>query len=1568
MTKPLLHYTALLLGFFAFLSTPLFGQNTTCIGDTIAPFFEKCPQNMVVNQSTTAGTAINCTFVQWETPVAYDNCGIASMTRTGTGTNCFPLGTTTVTYTAIDSSQNSATCTFTVTVLAPTTSSCLHDSISPMLNRCPQNIVLTTADTCAIAQWIEPIATDNCSIPSISSTHQSGMCFPIGSTEVIYTAIDSAGNQTTCSFGVNVLNPCATDTIKPVYTGCPTNITLSTTGNCAAAQWIAPRATDNCGIASTFATAQPGRCFNIGITTVNYRATDLKGNVGTCSFTVNVSSPCAVDTIRPVISACPTNIVLTTYDTCAIAGWTVPTATDNCSIAAIFPNYQSGSCFPLGTTIVSYLARDAKNNTSGCEFTVTVNHLCEGDTIKPRFTTCPSNIVLTAVDTCTRAQWAVPTVTDNCGTPTLTSTHDVNSCFNLGLTTVTYTATDTRNNKATCSFLVTVANNTPCAGDTTKPVLTRCPTNITLTTTALCAVARWSAPRITDNCGTPTLTSTHTSGACFPAGTTTVVYTGKDSRNNTATCLFTVRVTSTNPCATDTVKPVFTLCPANIVLSTADTCARAQWTAPIATDNCGTPSVVSTHISGACFPIGTTTVGYSATDAKSNRTYCSFTVTVNQVTALCVVDTIKPVLTRCPTNISLISIDTCSLATWTAPTATDNCSTPTVSSSKAPNSCFGFGTTTVTYTAKDAKNNITTCSFTVTITRPCANDTVKPRFAYCPANIVLSSTDSCAKATWVMPVAMDNCSDAIVTGTHDLNFCFKTGVTNVVYTARDANNNAGICSFTVTVTNPCATDVTKPIIAKCPTNIVLNTADSCAIAQWVAPTITDNCGIPTLVSTHQPGKCFPVGITQVTYTGRDTRGNTALCTFSVSIINPCFRDSIKPVIANCPANITINTADSCAIARWTAPTATDNCGIPTLTASHLSGACLKVGTTTVSYFAKDAKNNSALCAFAVIVVNPCFADTIKPVIKSCPANISLTSADSCSIARWTAPTATDNCGIPTLTASHQSGLCFRVGSTTVTYTARDAKNNISTCTFKITVSNPCFVDTIKPTLYNCPLSVVKTIPDTAVLITWREPSAIDNCGAATLTASKPSNTLFGLGTTTVVYTASDSKNNKSTCTFTVTIKQVITACTNDTVKPVFTFCPANITVTTTSTNAIAQWAAPTATDNCSTPSVSGTFAMGASFPTGTTAVVYTATDAKGNLNYCRFSVTVVSNRVSLVLDSTKCYALVARSSKKAMSIANSSTVVGAYSVQWAYLNSLAQKWKIAPADSNSFNFTSKLSNFNLDTRWGSLANNERLTQWSKSATAATQKWQLTLMADGFYKIVNKGSGRALSVSGGATATADGSLLIQSSYTGLTSQQWTISEVPCTSTTVALATNDVIDMQANPEFNRARIEWTDNTGYKNDYYEIQKLNQTSGEFERLDVVNNKSVSNAPSYQTYYDNAPMDGDNFYRVKVVYLDSVSKLSPVKKIVFNGLETVKLFPNPANDYVDIDLAKFGNEAINIYLYNGFGKQVAFRSVQKDKFSVVHFDISQQEMGNYVMRITANGKKDVIRQLQIVR
>ena len=56
--------------------------------------------------------------------------------------------------------------------------------------------------------------------------------------------------------------------------------------------------------------------------------------------------------------------------------------------------------------------------------------------------------------------WTEPTVTDNSGSYTLTSTHSPGSTYDIGNTTVTYTAIDESSNNATYSFDIIVIGRT----------------------------------------------------------------------------------------------------------------------------------------------------------------------------------------------------------------------------------------------------------------------------------------------------------------------------------------------------------------------------------------------------------------------------------------------------------------------------------------------------------------------------------------------------------------------------------------------------------------------------------------------------------------------------------------------------------------------------------------------------------------------------------------------------------------------------------------------------------------------------------------------------------------------------------------------------------------------------------------------------------------------------------------------------------------------------------------------------------------------------------------------------
>src|SRR5204862_3250487 len=110
-----------------------------------------------------------------------------------------------------------------------------------------------------------------------------------------------------------------------------------------------------------------------------------------------------------------------------------------------------------------------------------------------------------------------------------------------------------------------------------------------------------------------------------PVGTTTVSLQATDAAGNTATGSFSVTVRDATP-------PTLAL-PSDITAEATSAAGAVVTFAPSSTDNVdGSEAVVCDPPSGSVFPLGTTTVRCSATDASRNAATGTFTVTVRDTT------------------------------------------------------------------------------------------------------------------------------------------------------------------------------------------------------------------------------------------------------------------------------------------------------------------------------------------------------------------------------------------------------------------------------------------------------------------------------------------------------------------------------------------------------------------------------------------------------------------------------------------------------------------------------------------------------------------------------------------------------------------------------------------------------------------------------------------------------------------------------------------------------------------------------------------------------------------------
>ena len=283
----------------------------------------------------------------------------------------------------------------------------------------------------------------------------------------------------------------------------------------------------------------------------------------------------------------------------------------------------------------------------------------------------------------------------------------------------------------------------------------------------------------TDDCRPEELifSASQTQFTCSDLGTVEVTLTVTDNTGNTATCTATVTV----------VDGPLTLseCPTDIrVAAAVGNCeAVVSWDDP---RTACTATLTSNYAPGDRFPLGVTTVSYTATDAAGNTLNCSFTVTVSSDLAATVAETV-------PASCQLISRDgeaTLSVTGGVPPYAVD----------WDDDGTFAEGATATELGAGDhlvAIRDAAGCE----VSRRVTVEAEAPVVTYSPADITVNANAMHCSAVVIWDEPGANCPGLSVTATHVSGDTFPTGTTEVTYTFTDLAGRADTCRFTVTVTS-----------------------------------------------------------------------------------------------------------------------------------------------------------------------------------------------------------------------------------------------------------------------------------------------------------------------------------------------------------------------------------------------------------------------------------------------------------------------------------------------------------------------------------------------------------------------------------------------------------------------------------------------------------------------------------------------------------------------------------------------------------------------------------------------
>lgn len=1064
------------------------------IDDKMGPGIS-CPADVTL-QCTDDWTNLNLTG----SPVAFDNCALDTITYNDV-INLDPCGVGTVArvWTAVDHTGRTASCFQTIT---------MADSIPAVVTFPNPTVLVECGEEFDLSITGQPVVSDNCRLLGINRDDKFHFFADSCLRKIIrtWTVMDLCSDSMWSDIQVIKIE----DTTPPEVTGLPGDTTVSCDNIPAPA---VPTILDNCTTNITLDFEEQvtaGACAQESTITRIWTATDNCDNSTTVSQVITV-----IDTLDPILTSIPLDVTLECdQPTPADA----PIATDNCDTAVeLFyaENIIPGNCTHSYVLVRTWTARDDCGNQDVATQNVTFE-----DTTIPVFSFVPADTLLECDEVIPNTD---AIAIDNCDpAPSVILVEQVNAgvCAANQTLVRTWTATDACGNSQVATQTITIVDTTPPAiSDFPLDTLVSCDTPLPV-----------NDPTADDNCDpAPNLvfTEVRTDGTCVDDYllTRTWVFTDACGNDSAYTQIITV---------VDTTAPVFSNIPVDATLECDGTPGNLI---PDVTDNCDAMVEVVFMESDVVGCTGNTTVTrtWTATDNCGNTAQVSQEITF--------IDATPPVLNGVPAD---ATVECDAVPTPAMVSATDACD-PNVlvvfDEIRTDGVCTDSYTLTRTWTATDDCGNEVDSVQVLTVV-----DSTSPVFDMIPADVTLSCTDASDPSAGGMlspPTATDNCDLMVAitfTDQVDAGACVDNSGITRTWTATD---NCGNTTTSVQVIS--ILDEEAPVITGVPDDLTVE----CDAIPVVATTITatDNCDqmVDIVFETTTVDQVCTDAYTLVRrWIATDNCGNESIDTQLIIVI-----DTIAPVLTGVPGDSTVQCSevpDPPVIG--TSIVGMDNCDQDVeiiFSQDTINRICADEFTLVRKWTAIDNCGNMTQDSQLLMLI-----DTVPPSLINIPPDLTVTCDRLADTTTNLLVAAFDNCD-PDVDISYSENPDGQCPNTYIIFRRWIATDNCGNSSFRaqeITV-----LDTVPP-MITCPsditidirasqnpsifepkcdtmLNLIATATDNCadfITITNDSPFALDTTGNAT--GSYP------IGVHVVTFTAEDRCGNISTCSTTITVRDL----------------------------------------------------------------------------------------------------------------------------------------------------------------------------------------------------------------------------------------------------------------------------------------------------------------------------------------------------------------------------------------------------------------------------------------------
>jgi Secretion system C-terminal sorting domain/Ricin-type beta-trefoil lectin domain-like len=268
--------------------------------------------------------------------------------------------------------------------------------------------------------------------------------------------------------------------------------------------------------------------------------------------------------------------------------------------------------------------------------------------------------------------------------------------------------------------------------------------------------------------------------------------------------------------------------------------------------------------------------------------------------------------------------------------------------------------------------------------------------------------------------------------------------------------------------------------------------------------------------------------------------------------------------------------------------------------------------------------------------------------------------------------------------------------------------------------------------------------------------------------------------------------------------------------------------------------------------------------------------------------------------SSKCYRIINVNSGKALVVQGAGLTAFTAITQSTYTGGSSQQWQLTDVGSAFAKFTAHHSNMALTSN----VTTEGANLYQNTYTAGGQSdWDVECMGGGYYRIVHRLSGKYLSIEGNSLAD-NANAEIRADNQSNSSVYWQIEEVACSFSGLVAANSTGTTAVANPL-------GTNNLGEK------------------------PVINKLPS-----------------------DMGTKL-PVSQV-----QNVQIFPNPAQNYIDLELKELPENDITVTLLNVLGSRSL--ETQAKATQSLRLDTQSVPSGLYILQISEKGKPIIRKEVVI--